>query len=358
MLIGRGKAFAWTLTSAGADIIDTYAETLCGGSKTKYLFKGRCRSMEKVAAGTISFGAAKTSATFHRTVHGPVIGYATDATTGKTVALSRRRSTYGRETVDLLFNQQLTYGRVHNAREFVKAAQKPPQTFNSFYVSATESAFTTTGLMPMRPAGVNPTLPVDGRGTYEWRGFLSAAAHPSAINPASGLIVNWNNKPAKDFPAGDGRFGSEGGLQRNLLLTTELARYPKAKLADAAMCTTLGEQACSELRGMIGIFDAPLGGGYGGWHQYMWKDLRSVLGQSVTAPYTVRYCGAGVLATCAGDLWAAIAAGAAEAVPALGADPAAWQEAVTTVGFSPVSRYTMQWTNRPSGIHQVMSFGQ
>ena len=31
---------------AGGDIIDQFAETLCGGSDTKYMFKGKCLSME------------------------------------------------------------------------------------------------------------------------------------------------------------------------------------------------------------------------------------------------------------------------------------------------------------------------
>src|ERR1700742_475618 len=75
MLIGHGVGYAWSLTSAGADIIDTYAEKLCGGSKTKYEYKGKCRSMEKVDAGTITKpGTSGTSkAVFYRTVHGPVI---------------------------------------------------------------------------------------------------------------------------------------------------------------------------------------------------------------------------------------------------------------------------------------------
>ena len=51
MLIGRGPDYAWTLTSADGDIIDTYAETLCGGSKVRYLYKGTCRAMESVDAG-------------------------------------------------------------------------------------------------------------------------------------------------------------------------------------------------------------------------------------------------------------------------------------------------------------------
>ena len=119
MLIGHGVGYAWSLTSAGADIIDTYAEKLCGGSKTKYVWKGRCRAMEKVSAGTIGKGGKTVTATFYRTVHGPVVGYATDRSTGKKVALSQKRSSYGRETVDQLFNQQMTYSRVHSAKDFI-----------------------------------------------------------------------------------------------------------------------------------------------------------------------------------------------------------------------------------------------
>ena len=54
MLIGRGQDFATTLTSASGDIIDQYAETLCGGSDTKYLYKGECLPMENFNAGTLS----------------------------------------------------------------------------------------------------------------------------------------------------------------------------------------------------------------------------------------------------------------------------------------------------------------
>ena len=50
-----------TRGSAGVDIIDTYAEKLCGKSKTKYTYKGKCLSMTKVNAGTITKDGAKIS---------------------------------------------------------------------------------------------------------------------------------------------------------------------------------------------------------------------------------------------------------------------------------------------------------
>ena len=437
MLIGHGTNFAWSLTSAGADIIDTYAEKLCDGSKTKYVYKGKCRTMEKVDAGTIAKGASKVKATFRRTVHGPVIGYAKDEKTGKQVALSQKRSSYGRETVDQLFNQDLTFGRVKSAKDFVRAAAKTPQTFNSFYASATESAFYTAGAFPLRPKGVNGDLPVDGTGKYEWKGELAKSKHPQVVNPASGYIVNWNNKPAKDFPAGDDRFGNEGGIQRVDMLKSELARYPKATLAnvlaaanagatedvritqlwptlkamlakgkapdaqaaglvdvlqkwydnggsrvdanldgnvdspgavlldtawkkitDAGLCDRLGTGLCRALEGRIARFDLPPSGQYSGWHQYIGKDLRTVLGQKVRGKYHLRYCGDGSVSRCSKELWSALASAGKAIAARQGADPSKWTEKAATITFSPLPLTTMQYTNKPTGIHQVMAFGQ
>ncbi len=437
MLIGHGTNYAWSLTSAGADIIDTYAEKLCGGSKTKYEWKGKCKSMEKVDAGKLSKDGKTVKVTFYRTVHGPVMGYAKDRKTNKLVALSKKRSSYGRETVDQLFNQQMTYSRVHNAKDFINAAAKSPQTFNSFYASATESAFYTSGAMPVRPKGVNGDLPVDGGGKYEWKGELAKSKHPQVINPSSGYIVNWNNKPAKNFPAGDDRFGNEGGIQRVDMLNSELARYPKATLAnvlaaanagatedvritqlwptlkamldkgkspsaaatqlvsvldawyaaggsrvdanldgnidnpgavildtawkgitDAGLCDRLGTAMCKGLESRISRFDLPPSGQYSGWHQYMDKDLRTLLKRKVSGKYNLRYCGDGSVSQCSKELWAALAAAGKSLTARQGADPTKWTEKAATISFSPLPLTTMQYTNKPSGIHQVMAFGQ
>ena len=200
MLIGRGADYAWTLTSADGDIIDTYAETLCGGSKVRYLYKGKCRAMESVDAGTISKGGKSVHVTFRRTVHGPVYGYAKARGTNKQVALSTRRSSYGRETVDQLFFQQMTYGRVHSANDFIRAAYKTPQTFNSFYASTNESAFITSGRLPLRPKGVNPDLPVNGEGKYEWTGYLANRGAPAGHQPVDRLHRQLEQQAGQGLP--------------------------------------------------------------------------------------------------------------------------------------------------------------
>jgi acyl-homoserine lactone acylase PvdQ len=435
MLIGRGTDFAWSLTAAGGDIIDVYAERLCGKSTTRYRFKGRCRTMTSLNAGTITHDGETVPVKLRRTVHGPVIGYAKEAGTGRRVALSRRRSSAGRDTLDQRFFQRLTYGRVHTAKQFVDAAHQSPQTFNSFYVSGSEIAMTTTGRLPVRPKGVNPDLPVDGSGRNEWRGYLSAAKHPTVVNPSSGVIVNWNNKPARNWPAGDDRW-SEGSVQRAELLLDEVARTAKhtpatltgamnaaatqdvrtavfwpvlrdvlaktsapstrasamagqlqrwhdegssrldrdldgnidaagAAILDAAwprlsqvgLCGRLGSAGCQALETRMSRFDTPPSGQYAGWHQYMSKDLRTLLGRKVAGRFRLSYCGTGSLKRCSSNLWAALEATGDDLAAKQGEDPAAWRERAERITFRPVPLTEIRYTNRPSGIQQIIQFG-
>jgi hypothetical protein len=96
---------------------------------------------------------------------------------------------------------------------------------------------------------------------------------------------------------------------------------------------------------------------YGGWHQYMSKDLRTLAGQNVRGAYHVRYCGKGKLAACATALWAAIdKAAQAEAQRQGTSDPSLWKRPTTKISYTPIPLVDMQYTNRPSGIYQVMQF--
>ena len=81
VLLGRGKDFAWSATSANSDIVDQYAETLCGGDDAHYLYKGECRAMTTFDAGVLKGTASEPDReiVFRETVHGPVLGYATSA---------------------------------------------------------------------------------------------------------------------------------------------------------------------------------------------------------------------------------------------------------------------------------------
>ena len=217
VFIGRDQNSAWSLTSAGLDQIDTYVETLCGHSRHRYLFNGRCRPMQFFNAGTLDPGL-KTArqVAFYRTVHGPVLGYA--RVHGHLVAISRKRASYGKDSLDLLFYRKLADNQVHNVHQFFRAASLTPQTFNSFYIDDKDIGVFTSGLIPIRPANVDPALPLNGTGGEEWRGWVPFSNHPQGINPASGQIVNWNNRSQAGYEAPDNNWLLGASHRVNLLL--------------------------------------------------------------------------------------------------------------------------------------------
>jgi hypothetical protein len=90
----------------------------------------------------------------------------------------------------------------------------------------------------------------------------------------------------------------------------------------------------------------------------MGKDLRTMLGQKVRGKYHLRYCGDGSVSRCSKELWAAIDGASKTITAKQGADVSKWTEKATQITFSPLPLTTMQYTNKPSGIHQVMAFGQ
>jgi acyl-homoserine lactone acylase PvdQ len=436
MFIGRGPDFATTLTSASADIVDQYVEELCGGGDTSYMYKGQCTPMGDFDAGTLGGNAV----TFKTTIHGPVVGYAT--VKGVKVAISSKRSSYGKDSLDLLYNRRQSDGQVNSAKSFFKAAALTPQTFNSFYIDDKDVALYTAGLLPIRNKNVDPGLPTLGTGDYEWTGFMSAKSHPQGMNPADGTLTNWNQSTALGFGAADDQWGRNGSVERVDLLNKNLDRLADKKgrwtlasvtsamnaaatqdvraidtvpllakllkgskapspqaakmlklmvawskaggsrldldldgkiddpgaavmdgswngIADALMVSQLGPQL-DELNTLIGRFDLPPSGQYNGWYQYFDRDIRSLLGMKVKQPFENAYCGNGKLKACQKSIWAAInTAGGALATAQGTADPAQWhsdaiRERISFVpGLLPT---TMRYTNRPSGIQQVISF--
>jgi acyl-homoserine lactone acylase PvdQ len=216
VLLGRGKDFVWSLTSSTSDLIDDYVEELCGDD-THYRYQGSCRTMEAFDAGVLRGAAGEPDRrlTYSTTVHGPVIGYAT--VDGRRVAISRKRSTRGRELLSGLAWKDLNENVPRNARQFLRSASKLEMSFNWYYADDRDIATYSAGRLPLRATNVDAGLPTLGTGDFEWRGYLPFARHPQVVNPPSGMIVNWNNKPAPGFATADDQW-SYGSVHRVLLL--------------------------------------------------------------------------------------------------------------------------------------------
>lgn len=228
MLIGRTRDYAWSLTSANQDVRDVFVEKLCNPDGTvptrasdHYLYQGVCRAFDRFDAGTLN----GTPLRYPVSVHGPVIGTATS--NGVPVALTRKRSTFGRDGLNLGALKDMTDGAASTPEKFWKVANEFGFTFNWAYASRTDTAYFASGYLPKRAPGLDRRLPTWGTGEHEWRGVLSEAEHPHSRSGPGGLLLNWNNQSAPGFMHGDD--DPYGSVHR----VEEFSRFPdRVKLRD------------------------------------------------------------------------------------------------------------------------------
>ena len=400
VLIGRTQDYAWSLTSASHDVRDVFAEELCetdGSEPTlesrSYVFEGECRPMEIFDAGTLNGEPVR----YPVSVHGPMIGTATSD--GAPVALTRQRSTFGRDGLNLIALKNMTEGEADTPERFFEIANQFEFTFNWGYVNRTDTAFFSSGRMPVRAEGLDRRLPTSGNGDYEWQGFLTQDEHPHDTTGPDGLILNWNNQAAPGFMHGDGE--GEGPAHRVELFdqwpeatqltdvvgvmnraATEDVRSPQWPLVSEVLA---GGEAPDELSAEVvaildawveddaprldadddGEFDdagptildalweplvrAALEPVYGDQldtldevrpvrsvgASFLDKDLRTLLGRPVDGPFRLSYCGGGDLDACRAALWAVVAEVSAELATERGDDPATWLAEGDRTTFEP-----------------------
>jgi acyl-homoserine lactone acylase PvdQ len=251
-LLGRAKDYAWSLTSASNDNTDVFLEQLCepgGGTATRasthYNYKGKCVAMKRFDAGLLGASATEPARqlVFNESVHGPIGGTVTVG--GQPYAISTMRATRGREPVSALFFKHMNENKVTSPSSFFKIANELETTFNIHYSESKHIAFFSSGRLPVRAKGTDPSLATLGTGAYDWKGFLTEKQHPHQADPPSGYILNWNNKPAPMWGAADGTYGW-GSAQRVELFTGFPA---KSKLENVA--GVMNGAATRDLRGSI-----------------------------------------------------------------------------------------------------------
>ncbi|MEV6961598.1 penicillin acylase family protein [Streptomyces sp. NPDC051207] len=256
--LGRGQDYAWSATTSGQDIIDTYAVELCRDDH-HYLYRGTCTPMEKVERKnawkpTVADGTAAGSYTMRvwRTAYGPVTHRAT--VDGKKVAYTTLRSSFLHETDSIVGFQMLNDpGYVTGPESFQRAVRHINFTFNWFYVDSRHSAYYNSGDNPVRASGVDPDFPVWARPAYEWRDWdpagNTAAYTPPAEHPASvdqDYYISWNNKQAKDYSAAP---WGEGSVHRGDLLDDRVrALVAGGGVTRASLVRAMADAGLADLR--------------------------------------------------------------------------------------------------------------
>ncbi|HEV7678187.1 MAG TPA: penicillin acylase family protein [Candidatus Dormibacteraeota bacterium] len=218
LVIGRNSDTAWTVTSGLDANSDLFVEQLDSSNNT-YTNKGATRTVDAhseqigcnnpptAAVGAIGFlrGGASgsppatcpvmpTTINVYHTVHGAAL-----ADPDSTHHLYVRQSAIDGNLVTSLLAWDRA-GQQHDPAAFGSALSSMALCFNFFYVDGHGTiGYWHVGKLPIRPGNVDPGLPMPGSGAYDWQGYEAFADMPHAVNPATGYLVNWNNKPARGW---------------------------------------------------------------------------------------------------------------------------------------------------------------
>ncbi|MFJ7770285.1 penicillin acylase family protein [Streptomyces sp. NPDC097107] len=256
--LGRGQDYAWSATTSGQDIIDTYAVELCQDDY-HYLHRGTCTPMEKIERKnawkpTVADGTKAGSYTMRawRTEYGPVEYRATVG--GKKVAYTTLRSSFMHEADSIIGFQMLNDPEYLNGPErFRSAVQNINYTFNWFYADSEHTAYYNSGDNPVRANGVDADFPVWARAAYEWKDwdpaantaeYTPASAHPHSLDQE--YYVSWNNKQARDYATAP---WGNGSVHRGNLLDDRVKKLvADGGVTRAALVQAMAEAGLADLR--------------------------------------------------------------------------------------------------------------
>ncbi|MGW7281750.1 penicillin acylase family protein [Streptomyces sp. NPDC054844] len=256
--LGRGQDYAWSATTSGQDIIDTYAVELCQDDY-HYLHRGTCTPMEKIERKnawkpTVADGTKAGSYTMRawRTEYGPVEYRATVG--GKKVAYTTLRSSFMHEADSIIGFQMLNDPEYLNSPErFRSAVQNINYTFNWFYADSEHTAYYNSGDNPVRANGVDADFPVWARAAYEWKDwdpaantaeYTPASAHPQSLDQE--YYVSWNNKQARDYATAP---WGNGSVHRGNLLDDRVKKLvADGGVTRAALVQAMAEAGLADLR--------------------------------------------------------------------------------------------------------------
>lgn len=214
VLIGHTDKLAWGLTTGVADMTDVFWFHDAGDGK--YQAANGPREIERIERAVAVKGGAPRPVVAMRTTHGPVILHSRTAK----VYFAKKPGYWMREME--AFGSIYDVYRASEPAEVRAFAAKVPVCFNLFYATTSgHTGWQYCGSVPVRRDGFDPRLPLPGDGTAEWSGTIPFPQMPHVVDPPSGLIANWNNKPVAWWPNMDTPVW--GRIFRNEVLLEQLS---------------------------------------------------------------------------------------------------------------------------------------
>ena len=226
LMVGQNGHIAWTFTTTGADVQDLFIETPQADGVMTETGPSTFRTRNE----TIHVrGAADESFVIRETRHGPVISDLIGER-NRIITVSMANLSAGDTAAEGL----LALNRARNVTEAGAAAPRISSPVQNLTVADRDQiGFFVTGRVPIRKSG-DGSMPANGAdGSGEWTGWASGNDLPHVIAPASGRLVNANERVAPpDFPVFMGKdwFSDVRARRIRQMLDT----HPQATTADFA----------------------------------------------------------------------------------------------------------------------------
>ena len=199
LVLGHNGHIAWTFTTTGADVQDVFVETPAGDGQ--YQTPDGPRPFIVREERIKVRGEPDQVLTVRETRHGPVISDLRGSG-GPILAVAMANLAPGNTAAAglLALNQARDVDAAGKAAAMITA---PVQ--NLLVADRERIALYVTGRVPIRRAG-DGSAPVPGDGSHDWIGWASGDQLPHIVAPASGRLVNANDRIAPaDFPVFLGR---------------------------------------------------------------------------------------------------------------------------------------------------------
>ncbi len=219
ILFGHNRTITWGSTWGASDIVDIYAEELNPEDSGQYFYKGEYLDLHHRVERIEVRDGEDLDYDVYRSVHGPIIH--TDPDAG--IVYAKHRAWDGGE-LDTLF-AWLYSTWAGDFAEWKAEAEKSAINVNMYFADVDGNiGYFHGGQIPQRVAGHDNRFPVTGDGTMDWLGRQSVdMANPHVLNPVSGYLANWNNKPGHGVMNPDFFFYSWSRADRVDFLHEELS---------------------------------------------------------------------------------------------------------------------------------------
>lgn len=191
--LGVNRHLAWGVTAGLGHQVSHFQELRDKPKGERYFHKGEWLPFERNTHIIKVRGKPDEVFVSESTVHGVVVGDDDE----HRHAYARAVAWQGAAASSAFEWVHAAHARSHE--EWLQRARNFAFGLNWFYAGRDgKVGFAYTGRYPVLAKGHDHRLPASGTGEFDWQGLSDASENPWSLTP--GYVVNFNNKPAKDWP--------------------------------------------------------------------------------------------------------------------------------------------------------------